>query len=119
MIGPQGARDVVLRLARTEQLTVRQILGRVGTWHRIVVGTPEQMADTIEEWFLAGAADGFNLMPDLGPSGLQDFADNVVPILQDRGVFRREYRGPTFREHLGLRRPQVSGAAEHDVALAN
>lgn len=102
--GSQGARDIVVNLARRELLTVRQLLDRVITWHRLVVGGPEQIADAIEEWFLAGAVDGFNLMPDVFPSGLELFVDHVVPILRDRGLFRREYSTSTLRGHLGLAR---------------
>jgi FMN-dependent oxidoreductase (nitrilotriacetate monooxygenase family) len=102
--GSQGARDIVVNLARREHLTVRQILDRVITWHRLVVGSPEQMADAIEDWFTAGAVDGFNLMPDVFPSGLELFVDHVVPILRARGLFRREYAHSTLRDHLGLRR---------------
>ena len=102
--GSQGARDIVVNLARRENLTVRQLLDRVITWHRLVVGSPERIADAIEEWFVAGAVDGFNLMPDLFPSGLELFVDHVVPILRDRGLFRREYRRTTLRGHLGLER---------------
>lgn len=67
--GSQGARDIVLKLARRERLTVRQLLDRVLTWHRLVVGSPEQLASAISEWFLGRAVDGFNLMPDVEPSG--------------------------------------------------
>ena len=63
------------------------------------------IADDIERWFNAGAADGFNLMPDTLPGGLQDFVDGVVPILRQRGIFRTSYEGTTLREHLGLARP--------------
>lgn len=73
-----------------------------GGGHREVVGTPEQLADDIEQWFKAGAADGFNLMPSLTPNGLEDFVDEVVPILQKRGLFRTEYEGTTLRDNLGL-----------------
>lgn len=76
-----------------------------GTGHRTIVGTPESIADDIEKWFLAGAADGFNLMPDVLPSGLEIFVDEVVPILRRRGLFRHEYAGKTLRDHLGLSRP--------------
>lgn len=101
--GSQGARDIVLNLARRNRaLTVRQLLDRVITWHRLVVGAPEQLADTIQEWFEAGAVDGFNLMPDVNPSGLEAFVDHVVPILRRRGIFRTEYTGTTLRDHLGL-----------------
>ncbi|WP_072802984.1 NtaA/DmoA family FMN-dependent monooxygenase [Rhodococcoides yunnanense] len=68
--------------------------------HRIVVGSPQDVADTIETWFRRGAADGFNLMPDVFPSGLEDFVDHVVPILRDRGLFRREYAESTLRERF-------------------
>ncbi|NUT98698.1 MAG: LLM class flavin-dependent oxidoreductase, partial [Saccharothrix sp.] len=67
--------------------------------------TPEQVADTIEHWFREGAADGFNIMPAVLPSGLERFAGEVVPILQRRGLFRTEYTGTTLREHYGLPRP--------------
>jgi FMN-dependent oxidoreductase (nitrilotriacetate monooxygenase family) len=70
-----------------------------------LVGTPEQIADAIQEWFDNGAADGFNIMPPILPTGLTDFIDQVVPILQRRGLFRTEYEGSTLRENLGLRRP--------------
>jgi len=93
--------------ARRHGYTVRELIRSLagGGGHRVIVGTPEQIADDIEHWFKAGAADGFNLMPDVLPGGLQDFADGVVPILQQRGIFRTEYEGRTLREHLGLARP--------------
>ena len=108
--GSQGARDIVVNLARREDLTVRQLLDRVLTWHRLVVGSPEQIADAIEEWFVAGAVDGFNLMPDVFPSGLELFVDHVIPILRDRGLFRREYTHSTLRGHLGLPRVPDRGS---------
>ncbi|MEV4421732.1 LLM class flavin-dependent oxidoreductase [Patulibacter sp. NPDC049589] len=98
-----------LGVARREGLTVRQVVARFQSGHRLVVGAPEQVADTIEEWLLNGAADGFNLMPDVFPSGLQTFVDHVVPILRERGIFRHEYTGSTLRDHLGLARPARSG----------
>ena len=84
-----------VNIARRGNLTVRQLLRALGggVGHRIIVGTPEQIADDIEAWFKAGAADGFNLMPDVLPSGLEIFVDNVVPILQKRGLFRHDYAG--------------------------
>ncbi|MBV9563606.1 MAG: LLM class flavin-dependent oxidoreductase [Bradyrhizobium sp.] len=94
-------------LARRGNLTVRQLLRALGggVGHRIIVGTPEQIADDIEAWFKAGAADGFNLMPDVLPSGLETFVDQVVPILQRRGLFRTDYNGSTLRDHFGLAKP--------------
>ncbi len=100
-------------LARRDKLTVRQLLRALGggVGHRIVVGTPEAIADDIEAWFRAGAADGFNLMPDVLPEGLETFVDAVVPILQRRGLFRQDYAGATLRDHLGLARPASRFAA--------
>ena len=82
---------------------IRELGG--GGGHRVIVGTPEQIADDIEHWFRHGAADGFNLMPDVLPGGVEDFVDGVVPILQRRGLFRTEYTGRTLRDHMGLARP--------------
>jgi len=73
--------------------------------HRTILGTPETIADQLEEWFINGAADGFNIMPPILPTGLDEFVNLVVPVLQKRGLFRTEYEGSTLREHLGLRRP--------------
>jgi FMN-dependent oxidoreductase (nitrilotriacetate monooxygenase family) len=100
--GSQGFLEAQLNLARRENLSIRQLSRRILVGHRLMVGTPEQVADTLVEWFLAGAGDGFNIMPDLFPSGVEVFVDHVVPILQRRGLFRREYQGSTLREHLGL-----------------
>ncbi|URK86404.1 LLM class flavin-dependent oxidoreductase (plasmid) [Rhizobium sp. RCAM05350] len=96
-----------LALARRDRLSVRDLIRALngGTGHRTIVGTPESVANDIEKWFLAGAADGFNLMPDVLPSGLEVFVDEVVPILRRRGIFRHEYTGRTLRDHLSLPRP--------------
>jgi FMN-dependent oxidoreductase (nitrilotriacetate monooxygenase family) len=113
--GSHGFFEAQIRLAKTENLTVRQLARRIRSGHRLVVGSPEQIADTMEEWFLAGAADGFNLMPDVVPSGAQIFVNEVVPILRRRGIFRHEYTGTTLRHHLGLPKP-VSQYAKSAVA---
>jgi alkanesulfonate monooxygenase SsuD/methylene tetrahydromethanopterin reductase-like flavin-dependent oxidoreductase (luciferase family) len=86
---------------------VRQLIARLGggRGHRTFTGTPVQVADAIEEWFEGGAADGFNIMPAVLPSGLEAFVDKVVPILQERGRFRTEYEGQTLRDRYGLPRP--------------
>jgi len=96
-----------LALARRHRYTARELIRALagGGGHRVIVGTPEQIADDIEHWFRGGAADGFNLMPDTLPHGLQDVVDGVVPLLQRRGIFREAYTGRTLREHLGLARP--------------
>lgn len=105
--GGHGFANATLWLARRGELTVRQLIRALGggTGHRILVGTPEQIADELEIWFRAGVADGFNLMPDVLPTGLEHFVDGVVPILQKRGLFRTDYTGTTLRDHFGLARP--------------
>jgi FMN-dependent oxidoreductase (nitrilotriacetate monooxygenase family) len=106
--GAKSRYTLIVDLARREKLTVRQLIARLGggRGHRTFTGTPEQVADAIEDWFAAGAADGFNVMPPALPSGLEVFADHVVPILRKRGLFRHEYAGRTLREHYGLARPE-------------
>lgn len=98
---------LVSNLARDRQLTIREtylaIAGARG--HFQVLGTPRDIADLLEEWFEARAADGFNIMPPIQPAGLSDFVDHVVPELQRRGLFRTAYEGKTLRENLGLARP--------------
>jgi FMN-dependent oxidoreductase (nitrilotriacetate monooxygenase family) len=103
--GSQGFFEAQVNLARREGLSVRQLAKRIRSGHRLIVGTPEQVADTMAEWFLAGAADGFNLMPDMFPSGCEIVVDEVAPILRRRGLFRTDYTGPTLRDHLGLPHP--------------
>lgn len=108
--GAKSRYTLVVELARREHLTVRELIGRLGggRGHRTFTGTPEQVADTIEEWFRGGVADGFNIMPPLLPSGLAAFVDHVVPILRSRGLFRTEYTATTLRGHYGLQRPANS-----------
>jgi hypothetical protein len=76
------------------------------------------VADTIELWFTNGAADGFNIMPAVLPSGLELFVEQVVPILQSRGLFRNEYTGLTLREHYGLSRPVNQYLDEYEEQVA-
>jgi FMN-dependent oxidoreductase (nitrilotriacetate monooxygenase family) len=106
--GAKSRFELVRDLAERERLTLRQLLGRLGggRGHQVVAGTPEDIADHIEHWFTHDAADGFNIMPPLLPSGLTDFVDHVVPELRRRGLFRTHYTGHTLREHYGLRRPR-------------
>ncbi|MDT0609241.1 LLM class flavin-dependent oxidoreductase [Streptomyces lancefieldiae] len=98
---------LVLDIIDREQPTVRELLHRLAgaRGHRVVAGTPEQVADEIQEWFEHGAADGFNIMPPWLTGGFDLFADHVVPILRTRGLFRTAYDGTTLREHYGLSRP--------------
>jgi len=110
-MGTRGFVEATLSLARDRSLSVREIIARGGGAHRLVVGGPEQIADTIEHWVTEGAADGFNIMSDVFPSGLAAFVDHVVPELQRRRLFRREYEGKTLRDHYGLPRPASRFAA--------
>jgi alkanesulfonate monooxygenase len=102
----KSGRQSLIDLAARENLTVRQLAQRVGGYGgHALVGTPESIADEMEEWLSERGCDGFNLMFPYLPSGLDDFVDRVVPELQRRGIFRREYEGTTLRDHLGLPRP--------------
>jgi len=102
----QGGQAALVALARRENLTVRQLAQFVGGYGGLqMVGTAEQIADTMQEWLEADAADGFNIMFPTVPAGLDEFVDLVVPELQRRGLLRREYEGTTLRDHLGLKRP--------------
>jgi len=105
--GAKSRRTLIVDWARRENLTVRQLIGKLGggRGHRTFTGTPVQVADTIQHYFENGAADGFNIMPAVLPSGIEAFAAKVVPILQERGLFRTQYQGRTLREHYGLPRP--------------
>jgi FMN-dependent oxidoreductase (nitrilotriacetate monooxygenase family) len=103
----KSGRERVVELAQREKLTVRQLAQRVGGYGGLAfVGTPATIADQMEEWFFSEACDGFNVMFPYLPAGLDDFVDRVIPELQRRGLFRREYEGATLRENLGLPRPQ-------------
>jgi len=99
--------ELISDMAKRESLTLRQLLARVtaGRGHGNVIGTPVQIADRLEQWFKERAADGFNIMPQLMPGGLEDFVGLVVPELRNRGLFRTEYTGHTLRDNYGLARP--------------
>ncbi|MGZ6733797.1 MAG: LLM class flavin-dependent oxidoreductase [Nocardioides sp.] len=109
--GNKARYELTVEFARKENLTVRELLWKLGggRGHRTFTGTPEQLADDIQLWFENGAADGFNIMAPVFPSALEIFVEQVVPILQKRDLFRTEYAGSTLREHYGLPVP-VSGA---------
>ena len=99
--------EVILNLVRRDRPTLRQLLGYLAgaRGHFVTAGTPEQIAELIEDWFADGAADGFNIMPPLLPAQLEIFGSEVIPILQRRGLFRTEYSGATLRDHYGLPAP--------------
>src|SRR5271155_1286680 len=103
----KSGRERVIERARRDHLTVRD-LGRIaGSYGGLaLVGTPAMIADQMEEWLFSNACDGFNIMFPYVPGGLDDFVDQVVPELQRRALFRREYEGKTLRENLGLPRPE-------------
>ena len=105
--GTKSRRNYLVRTARERNLTLRQVLKILsgGRGHREFVGTYDQFCDDMVTWLDAGGADGFTIMPPYLPGSLDDFVENVVPHLQDRGLLRRSYRGSTLRDHLGLRRP--------------
>ena len=102
--GSQTFHKVLFEAARRENMTLRDLynLTAAARGHWVVCGTPARIADTLEEWFVEGAADGFNVLPPYFPGGFDDFVDLVVPELQRRGLFRREYEGRTLRDHFGL-----------------
>ena len=99
---------LLIEMARRDRLTLRELYHRVAAarGHLLLVGNPTQIADVLEDWFKAGAADGFNVMPPFFPGQFDAFADKVVPILQERGLFRADYTGTMLRDHLGLSRIQ-------------
>ncbi|WP_244828974.1 LLM class flavin-dependent oxidoreductase [Caballeronia sp. TF1N1] len=113
---PRGFIDSTVALAKAENLTVRELLDRNPGAHRIIVGTPEQIANDIAQWFEERGADGFNLNADVFPSGLAAFVDHVVPLLQRKGIFRTDYEGTTLREHYCLPRPDSQYAKRREAA---
>jgi alkanesulfonate monooxygenase SsuD/methylene tetrahydromethanopterin reductase-like flavin-dependent oxidoreductase (luciferase family) len=95
-----------MEMARRDKLILRELYYRVAAarGHLLLVGTPVQIAGVIECWFKPGAADGFNVMPSFFPGQFDAVADQVAPVLQERGVFRVDHSGKTLRDHLDLKR---------------
>ena len=96
----------ITALIRDQRLTLRQLWQRYERGNKRVLGTALDVADTMEEWFAAGACDGFMMIFPTLPDGLQDFVAGVVPELQRRGLYKLDYAGATLRENLGLQRPE-------------
>ena len=111
-VGPQGFFTSLADYAALTGHTVRHLLTEFLGGHRVVIGDPVQVADHIETWWRSGSVDGFTIIPAVLPRSLEDFVDLVVPVLQERGIFRSEYGGVTLRHHLDLREPANSFASQ-------
>ncbi len=118
--GSQTFHKVLYETARRQNMTLRDLynLTAAARGHWVLCGTPGRIADTLEEWFVEGAADGFNILPPYFPGAFADFVDLVVPELQRRGLFRRAYRGRTLRDHLGLARVPAPARSDEAVGAA-
>ncbi|MDP7587595.1 MAG: LLM class flavin-dependent oxidoreductase [SAR202 cluster bacterium] len=104
--GWESTTDRIKQVAKEENLTLREMAIRSTTPRNEFIGTPTQVADTMQSWFEKNAADGFMLVPSVLPQGFNDFVDHVLPILKERGLFRTEYESDTFRGNLGLPKPE-------------
>lgn len=118
--GMKSRQALIRQIADENGFTIRQLYQHVASarGHFTVIGTPAQIADTLEDWFRNEGADGFNILPPWLPTGLTDFVDLVIPELQRRGLFRTEYEGRTLRENLGLPFPENRWAAARRSAHA-
>ncbi|MBS7544266.1 LLM class flavin-dependent oxidoreductase [Ancylobacter oerskovii] len=107
-IGAASRFQLIVGILDRENPSIRQLINRLagGRGHFVLAGTPERIADEIQLWFENGAADGFNIMPPWLTGGFDAFAQEVVPLLRKRGLFRTEYSGTTLRDHYGLPRPE-------------
>lgn len=106
--GNQSRRQLIIDLAKRENLTIRQLYKRISgsRGHRLIFGTAKQIADQLEDWVNDRGADGFNLMFPYLPGSFTEFVDQVIPILQERGLFRKAYKEKTLRGHLGMSIPK-------------
>jgi FMN-dependent oxidoreductase (nitrilotriacetate monooxygenase family) len=118
--GSRTFSHVLYETARREKMTLRDLynLTAAARGHWVVCGTPQSIADTLEQWFVGVAADGFNILPPYFPGEFDDFVDLVVPELQRRGLFRRDYQGRTLRDHLGLARVSPATPMRQKVGTA-
>ena len=114
--GNKSRLKLIREIADERNFTVRELYQWIATarGHCTLVGTPSQIADTLQVWFEQEGADGFNILPPWLPDGLTDFIDLVIPELQRRGLFRTAYEGQTLRENLGLPFPQNRHTAAKD-----
>ncbi len=116
----QSRQKLIVDAARRDNLTLRELYLQVVSsyGHRVVIGTAESVAEELAQWFTAGAVDGYILSPTHLPDGFDDFNEQVLPILREKGLFRTEYSGDTFREHLGLPRPERGEFVSENSSLA-
>ncbi len=110
----QSFSKILIETARRDKMTLRDLYNMTAAarGHWVLPGSPKHIADVLEDWFVAERADGFMIQPAYFPGAFDAFVDKVVPELQRRGVFRREYSGTTLRHHLGIAAParQTAGA---------
>jgi FMN-dependent oxidoreductase (nitrilotriacetate monooxygenase family) len=113
--------EVIVGYVRAHRPTLRQLLAKLAGArdHFTFEGTPEQVADLMQDWIVEGVADGFNLMPPVLPEMLDVFIADVVPLLQRRGLFRTAYEGSTLRSHFGLARPPAAASLDLPSAEAS
>lgn len=116
--GPKGRQRLLVDVARREGLTIRDLYLNIAmtSGHRLVSGTPEDVADQLEDWFVNEGCDGYNIAPPYLPGGFDDFVNLVIPLLRRRGLVRTEYEGVTLRENLGLSRPPALNASRIKAA---
>ncbi|MBR0654570.1 LLM class flavin-dependent oxidoreductase [Plastoroseomonas arctica] len=118
VVGGSSTRTFTIQMARRKALTIRQTYEQVvpAFGSPVIKGNPVEVADQMEDWYRSKVCDGFMVSIPLMPRGLHDFVDLVVPELQRRGVFRKEYEGTTLREHMGLARPRSRHFDKRDMA---
>ena len=119
-----GFARAMLSKGKRENVSLRDLynLTAAARGHWVLCGSVQTIADTLEKWFLEGAADGFNVMPAYFPGAFDEFVDLVVPELQRRGLYPKAYAGTTLRDHLGLSRPAIGeypGMVQQSKAAAS